>query len=104
MNTQEFINDVLSFPEVVSLAHFEKISFRTKKKIFATLDKKNNLVCVKLSEIDQNIFHAMNAKAIYPVPNKWGKSGWTYVDISNLERKVVYRVVRTAYNLIQTKN
>ncbi len=32
----------LSFPESTEEPHFEKISFRVKKKIFATYDKKND--------------------------------------------------------------
>jgi hypothetical protein len=46
----------LSFPEVTEKPHFEKTSFRVKKKIFATYDDKLQRACIKLSEIDQNVF------------------------------------------------
>jgi predicted DNA-binding protein (MmcQ/YjbR family) len=39
----------LSFPETTEEPHFEKTSFRVKKKIFATYDGKNKTACVKLS-------------------------------------------------------
>ncbi|RYG30998.1 MAG: MmcQ/YjbR family DNA-binding protein, partial [Chitinophagaceae bacterium] len=46
----------LSFPDATEEPHFEKTSFRIKKKIFATYDAKKNHACIKLSEIDQNVF------------------------------------------------
>ena len=49
----------LSFPEVTEEPHFEKISFRVKKKIFATYDDKNKRTCIKLSETDQNVVYAI---------------------------------------------
>lgn len=65
----------LSFPDASEEPHFEKPSFRVSKKIFATLDTKNDLVCIKLNEIDQNVFCVFDKSVIYQVPNKWGKQG-----------------------------
>lgn len=45
----------IAFPEVEVAPHFEKISFRVRKKIFATLDAANKRVCMKLSEVDQSV-------------------------------------------------
>ena len=50
---------VLSFPETTENAHFEKISFRVKKKIFATYDDLNKRACIKLSEVHQNVFYQL---------------------------------------------
>jgi predicted DNA-binding protein (MmcQ/YjbR family) len=46
----------LSFPEATEELHFEKTSFRVKKKIFATYDDIKKRACIKLSEIDQDVF------------------------------------------------
>jgi predicted DNA-binding protein (MmcQ/YjbR family) len=46
----------LSFPEATEEPHFDKTSFKVKKKIFATYDDKKKRACIKLSEIDQNVF------------------------------------------------
>lgn len=62
----------LSFPQVTEEPHFEKTSFRIRKKIFATYDQKTNVATIKLSEIDQNVFSSIPDGAISPVPNKWG--------------------------------
>jgi len=42
----------LSFPEVTEEPHFEKISFRVKKKNLVTYDGTINQACLKLSESD----------------------------------------------------
>jgi len=60
-------NLALSFPETTEEPHFEKTSFRVKKKIFATYDYKNKQVCTKLSEIDQDVFVSADQTSIYPV-------------------------------------
>jgi predicted DNA-binding protein (MmcQ/YjbR family) len=69
----EFRKLALSFPEASEQPHFERASFRVAKKIFATLDEKSKLACMKLSEADQDVFSSYDNAAIYPVPNKWGK-------------------------------
>lgn len=44
----------LSLPETTEEPHFEKTSFRVKRKIFATYDEGQNKLCVNLPEIDQD--------------------------------------------------
>lgn len=87
----------LSFPEVAEEPHFEKISFRVAKKIFATLDVTNKQACIKLSEADQDVFSAFDKAIIFPVPNKWGKQGWTYINLSKVPKAMCVDALRTAY-------
>ena len=87
----------LSFPEVTEVPHFEKPSFRVVKKIFATLNLKENRVCVKLPEIEQDVFASFDRNIIWPVPNKWGKMGWTLVDLGNIRIEMLLDILRTAY-------
>lgn len=75
VDIEAFRDLALSFPDTIELPHFEKTSFRVNKKIFATLDNKNNRACLMLSEVDQSVFSAHDKSVIYPVPNKWGKKG-----------------------------
>jgi predicted DNA-binding protein (MmcQ/YjbR family) len=60
-------NLALSFPETTEEPHFEKSSSRVKKKIFATYDDKNKRACIKLSEIDQDVFTSADRATIYPL-------------------------------------
>lgn len=80
----------LDFEATAELPHFEVISFRVRKKIFATLNLQENRACLKLSLIDQDVFSKVNQGVIYPVPNAWGKYGWTLVDLKRV-RKVVFK-------------
>ena len=95
------INDLralaLSFPEATEEPHFEKTSFRVKKKIFASYDAKLNRACIKLSEIDQNVFGASKSKIVYAVPNKWGKQGWTFIQLEDVHPDLFADAITTAY-------
>ncbi len=90
----------LSFPDTIELPHFEKASFRVNKKIFATLDIKNSRACVILTEIDQSVFSAFDKAVIYPVPNKWGKRGATYVELKTVRKNMLKDALTQAYNRI----
>lgn len=87
----------LSFPEATEDPHFEKTSFRIKKKIFATYDALNQRACVKLSPIDQNVFAAADSAIIYPVDNAWGKQGWTLIEMTKVHPDLFLDALITAY-------
>ena len=87
----------LSFPEATEEPHFEKTSFRVKKKIFATFDEAKNRACIKLSEIDQDVFSSVEKTIIFPVPNKWGKQGWTFIEMKKVRREIFVDALTTAY-------
>jgi predicted DNA-binding protein (MmcQ/YjbR family) len=94
----------LSFAETSEQPHFEKTSFRVGKKIFATYDDKNKRACIKLSEIDQHVFSSYNKEIIYPVPNKWGKQGWTFIELTTVPKAMFIDAIKTAYDEVAPKN
>ncbi|MDO8992203.1 MmcQ/YjbR family DNA-binding protein [Daejeonella sp.] len=87
----------LSFPEATEAPHFEKTSFRVKNKIFATLDLKNNLACIRLSPIDQDVFTTFDKQIIYPPANKWGKQGWTLVELNKVREDLFRDILSCGY-------
>ena len=87
----------LSFPESTEEPHFEKTSFRVKKKIFATYDSVNNKACIKLSEIDQDVFSSAGPEVIFPVNNKWAKQGWTLIEMSKVREDLFIDALTSAY-------
>lgn len=97
MNQEQLRTLALSFPETTEEPHFEKTSFRVKKKIFATYDEKNDKATIKLSAIDQDVFSSAPGGAIYPVPNKWGKQGWTQIEMSKVNNNLFTDALTTAY-------
>lgn len=86
----------MAFPEAVELPHFEKTSFRVAKKIFLTLDVKNGSAVVKLTEIDQSVFSA-GKNGIAPLANKWGKQGWTAIDLKKVRKTLFKDAIQSAY-------
>jgi predicted DNA-binding protein (MmcQ/YjbR family) len=93
----------LSFPETSEQPHFEKPSFRIGKKIFATYDKQNNRACIKLSEADQDVFSLFDKSIIYSVPNKWGKQGWTNIELNKIKKGMIKELLTAAYNEVAPK-
>lgn len=87
----------LSFPEATEEPHFEKKSFRVKKKIFATYDDIKKRACIKLSEIDQDVFSSVDKTIIFPVDNKWGKQGWTLIQMTKVRKELFLDALTTAY-------
>lgn len=94
---EEFKKLALSFPEAIEQPHFENTSFRINKKIFATLNEEKNLACLMFSEIEQSVFSAYDNTIIYPVPNKWGKKGATYVELKKVRKSVLKDALTQAY-------
>lgn len=97
VSIETFRKLTLSFPETTEEPHFEKTSFRVKKKIFATYDEKNKRACLKLSEIDQDVFASTDRTIIYPVDNKWGKQGWTNIELTKVKKDLFIDALTTAY-------
>jgi predicted DNA-binding protein (MmcQ/YjbR family) len=93
----------LSFDEAIEQAHFEITSFRVNKKIFATMDEKNKRVCIKLSKVDQSVFSAYNSAVIYPVPNKWGLQGATYIELQKVPKEMFKDAMTVAYCMAAPK-
>lgn len=91
------IHAALNFAEATEQPHFEKRSFRVRKKIFATLDTNTRRVVVKLSEVDQSVFCSWNSAVVYPVPGAWGKQGWTTVELKKVPMEMFRDILTTAY-------
>lgn len=102
ISNEEFAKLALSLPDITEEPHFEKPSYRIKKKIVATLDTKNNRACLKLSAIDQSVFSAYDSSIIYPVPNSWGKQGWTFVELKKVRKTVLRDALKKAYEEVNT--
>lgn len=104
MVSLEFVREfALSFEETDEHPHFEITSFRVKKKIFATMNKEHNRACLRFNEIDQNVFCSIDPKIIYPVPNKWGKYGWTLVDLKKVRKSLFKDALTRAYCTVAPK-
>lgn len=104
IDTETFRQFALSFAETTEQPHFDATSFRVNGKIFASLEIDKQKACLKLSIDDQEQFCSFD-KAIYPVDNKWGKSGWTHIDINKIREDLLVDALTSAYKEVsQSKN
>src|SRR6478736_6301415 len=96
MDVETFRQLALSFPGASEKLHFDRPSFRVNK-IFATLDLPNSRACLMLTEVDQSVFCEFNPMVFYPVPNKWGKHGATYVELKTVRKTMMKDALAQAY-------
>lgn len=104
MVTLETLREIaLSFPETTEEPHYHKRSFRVNKKIFTTYDPKTDSASIKLSEIYQDVFSSSDKTIIYPVDNKWGKQGWTIVEMTKVHEYLFTDALTTSYCYVAPK-
>lgn len=99
----DFTQMALGFEEAVEQPHFHKNSFRVRKKIFATLNERDENAVLKLSEQDQSILVDISNSAIRPVKGSWGKQGWTEVDLNAVDPGLLKTAMTTAYCTVAPK-
>ena len=87
----------LSLPEVTEEPHFEKTSFRIKGKIFATITADGKTGMAKLPVADQDIFCTTDRNIVYPVANKWGEKGATFIDLALVTEQLLAEILKCAY-------
>jgi predicted DNA-binding protein (MmcQ/YjbR family) len=97
VSIKTFRQIALSFEGTAEEPHFEKTSFRVKKKIFATLNEKENRATIKLSLTEQDLFCVYDKDVMYPVPNKWGKQGWTHINLKTIPKEMCEDALKIAY-------
>lgn len=93
----------LSLPEATEEPHFEKTSFRVRKKIFATLSIAEKRAVLKFNEIDQSVFCAHDKSIMYPVKGGWGKQGWTTMELRKISKGICKDALVTSYKNVAPK-
>ena len=101
--SDKLIELALSFEGAKEFPHFEKLSYRYKKRIFATLNVAERIVCLKLNPEIQNHYCATDTEQVYPVPNKWGKQGWTFVALDRVGETYLLEMLTHAFDLVRKK-
>jgi hypothetical protein len=67
----------------------KRLSERVKRYL-----PEHNRATVKLSAADQDIFCTFDNTVIYPVPNKWGKQGWTHVNLLTVREEMLTEILK----------
>ncbi|MFM7080013.1 MAG: hypothetical protein ACKOYC_09540 [Bacteroidota bacterium] len=75
-------------------------SFRTRGRVFATINEVENRSCLLLSMVDQDVFCNLHPNNIYKVPNKNGTYGWTLFIFPSIPKRLYADAVQCAYENI----
>jgi len=86
----------LSLPGVTEHDHFGKPAFKVKR-IFSTLWITERRMMVSLTPIDQSVFNSFDASVFYPVPNKWGLKGATFVELDKVRENMLRDALTLAW-------
>jgi predicted DNA-binding protein (MmcQ/YjbR family) len=97
ITAEKFKTIALSFAEAEEAPHHEVLSYRIKKKIFATLNIAEKRATVKLNAVDQSAFCSFDSKVVFPVPNVWGKQGWTHINLQLIQEETLLDLLTCAY-------
>ncbi|MBK6343508.1 MAG: MmcQ/YjbR family DNA-binding protein [Flavobacteriales bacterium] len=79
---------LLTLPGVAEHAHFDKQAFRGRtpkgkaSRIFLTLWVEENRAVLMLDQELQAEWHARHPQVFFPIPNKWGEQGATFVELA----------------------
>ena len=76
--------------------HFDRTAFKVKR-IFATLAADGRTANLKLSPDEQELKCTVAPEAFSPVPNAWGKQGWTTALLAALSPDELNHALRMAW-------
>jgi len=88
---------LLGLPNVSEAAHFDRVAFRTPRRIFATLSGDGTDVNFMFHPIEQEMFCEMAAGALAPVPGGWGRLGATRCDLKKVDAATFLAAAETAH-------
>lgn len=76
---------LLRFDDVSEAPHFDRVAFRTPRRIFATLAGDGRDVNFMFDPLAQESFCEMAPGALAPVPGGWGRMGATRCDLKKVD-------------------
>lgn len=80
-----------------SAPHFDRTAFKVAR-IYATLAPDGLTANLKLRPDEQELKCLTAPEAFRPVPNAWGRQGWTTVTLAALSQKELEAALRLAWH------
>jgi predicted DNA-binding protein (MmcQ/YjbR family) len=81
--------------------HFDKVGFKVKGTTFATLNLEQKWCTLKFTP-EQQVEYSEHP-AIFPVPNKWGKQGWTHCELEKIRQDEFTTFIKIASQNVLVK-
>lgn len=89
----------LSLSETRAAPHFDRVAFRTPRKIFATLAGDGVDLNLMFDLATQEFFCEQAPHALAPHPSGWGKQGATRVDLKRVDEDTLLSALKAAHAL-----
>ncbi len=86
----------IALPDATEAPHFDRTAFKVKR-IFATLAADGETANLKLSPDEQELKCTVAPEAFAPVPNAWGRQGWTTVRLARVSEEELAAALRMAW-------
>ncbi len=83
--------------------HFNRIAFRTPRKIFATLDPLAHDINLMFDADLRDFYCEQEPAAFAPVPGGWGRMGATRCDLRVVDEKTLLSALQAAHRLAAPK-
>jgi hypothetical protein len=93
----------LALPGAVEAPHFHLVAFRTKRKIFVTLDAAVPDLNLMFNADLRDFYCDQAPHALAPVPGGWGRMGATRCDLKIVDEATLISALHAAYELAAPK-
>src|SRR5215470_15239285 len=92
----------LSLQGTTEAPHFDRTAFKVKR-IYATLAPDGRTANLKFTPDEQELKCLTASDAFSPIPNAWGKQGWTTAKLAALSMPELRRALETAWSAALSK-
>lgn len=89
----------LALPETSEAPHFQRLAFRTPRKIFATLDAAAGDLNLMFDPDHRDFWSERAPAAFTPVPGGWGRMGATRCDLAAVDESLLAEALAAAHRL-----
>jgi hypothetical protein len=89
----------LALPGASEAPHFDRLAFRTSRKIFATLSPRDGDLNLMFDPDLRDFYCEQAPHAFTPVPGGWGRRGATRCDLRNVDEAMLSSSLRAAHQL-----
>jgi hypothetical protein len=89
----------LSLPFATEAPHFDRLAFRTPRKMFATLKAKARDLNLMFDPDLRDFYCEQAPHAFAPVPGGWGRKGATRCELDAVDEPTLLSALRAAHQL-----
>lgn len=97
MATEKDLRDLaLALEGTTEAPHFDRKAFRVRR-IYVTLAADGRTANFNFTPEEQEMICGLYPEAFSPLPNAWGRGGWTTTTLARLTRAELGAALQTAY-------